>query len=336
MRERVGVIDLGGFTKLLIEGRWRGGVAGQADLRQAAEAGPDRALLCAERQGRHRQRVHDHAAGREPLLPRQCGCWRNGTTRLAGAAPAEGRRAADREPLRAATARSSSPARRRARCCSRSRTPISSNAAFPWLSAREIEIGYRARSWRCASTMSASWAGSCTCRMRAVWRRSTTPLWQAGETHGIRDFGIYAMDTMRLEKCYRGWKGDLTHEYTPFMAGLDRFVDAHQERVHRPRRAAEGAQQRPEGDASCRSLLEDAGTADALVLLVGLAGRRRSSASSAPAATATASARALRSPMSGPTWPSSARPRRGNLRPAPGRGGRGRAALRSENARLKS
>jgi dimethylglycine dehydrogenase len=32
------------------------------------------------------------------------------------------------------------------------------------------------------------------------------------------------MDSLRLEKCYRGWKGDLTTEYTPFMSSLDRFV----------------------------------------------------------------------------------------------------------------
>jgi dimethylglycine dehydrogenase len=35
---------------------------------------------------------------------------------------------------------------------------------------------------------------------------------------------MYAMDSLRLEKCYRGWKSDLTHEYTPLMASLDRFV----------------------------------------------------------------------------------------------------------------
>ena len=35
---------------------------------------------------------------------------------------------------------------------------------------------------------------------------------------------MYAMDSLRLEKGYRGWKGDLTHEYTPLMASLDRFV----------------------------------------------------------------------------------------------------------------
>ena len=49
-------------------------------------------------------------------------------------------------------------------------------------------------------------------------------LWEAGQAFGIHDFGLYAMDSLRLEKCYRGWKGDLTTEYTPFMASLDRFV----------------------------------------------------------------------------------------------------------------
>jgi dimethylglycine dehydrogenase len=36
---------------------------------------------------------------------------------------------------------------------------------------------------------------------------------------------MYAMDSLRMEKCYRGWKTDMTHEYTPLMASLDRFVD---------------------------------------------------------------------------------------------------------------
>jgi dimethylglycine dehydrogenase len=49
-------------------------------------------------------------------------------------------------------------------------------------------------------------------------------LWKAGSEFDIRDFGMYAMDSLRLEKCYRGWKSDLTHEYTPLMASLDRLI----------------------------------------------------------------------------------------------------------------
>jgi dimethylglycine dehydrogenase len=32
------------------------------------------------------------------------------------------------------------------------------------------------------------------------------------------------MESLRLEKCYRSWKADLTTEYSPLAASLDRFV----------------------------------------------------------------------------------------------------------------
>jgi dimethylglycine dehydrogenase len=41
----------------------------------------------------------------------------------------------------------------------------------------------------------------------------------------LRDLGIYAVDSMRLDKCYRSWKADLEIGFTPFDASLDRFVD---------------------------------------------------------------------------------------------------------------
>ncbi|WOD16967.1 GcvT family protein [Paraburkholderia kirstenboschensis] len=40
----------------------------------------------------------------------------------------------------------------------------------------------------------------------------------------LRDFGIYALDSLRLEKCYRSWKQDISIETTPLEASLDRFV----------------------------------------------------------------------------------------------------------------
>jgi dimethylglycine dehydrogenase len=46
----------------------------------------------------------------------------------------------------------------------------------------------------------------------------------AGEALGIRDFGLYAMDSLRLEKCYRSWKAELTRERTPIEASLERFL----------------------------------------------------------------------------------------------------------------
>ena len=47
----------------------------------------------------------------------------------------------------------------------------------------------------------------------------------AGAAHDIRDFGMLALESMRLEKGYRSWKGDLTADYTPFENGLSRWVD---------------------------------------------------------------------------------------------------------------
>jgi dimethylglycine dehydrogenase len=36
--------------------------------------------------------------------------------------------------------------------------------------------------------------------------------------------GMRAMESLRLEKSYRMWGSDLTCDYTPYEAGLDRFV----------------------------------------------------------------------------------------------------------------
>jgi len=46
----------------------------------------------------------------------------------------------------------------------------------------------------------------------------------AGGEFALAPFGLYAMESLRLEKCYRSWKADLTSEYTPLMASLERFV----------------------------------------------------------------------------------------------------------------
>ena len=46
----------------------------------------------------------------------------------------------------------------------------------------------------------------------------------AGPNYGLRDFGLYAMDSLRLDKGYRGWKTDIETGYLPYEASLDRFV----------------------------------------------------------------------------------------------------------------
>jgi dimethylglycine dehydrogenase len=97
-----------------------------------------------------------------------------------------------------------------------------SNEAFPWLSVRTIAIGYTQ-----AIALRVNYVGELGWELHLPVEQLLSVydlLWEAGERLGISDYGLYAMDSLRLEKCYRAWKGDLTTEYTPCMAALDRFV----------------------------------------------------------------------------------------------------------------
>ncbi len=49
-------------------------------------------------------------------------------------------------------------------------------------------------------------------------------VWAAGQPAGLKPFGMYAMESMRLEKGYRSWKQDLSTDYTMLAGGLDRFI----------------------------------------------------------------------------------------------------------------
>ena len=50
-------------------------------------------------------------------------------------------------------------------------------------------------------------------------------LQQHGESLGLTGFGMYALESMRIEKGYGHWKADFIDEYNPIEAGLERFVD---------------------------------------------------------------------------------------------------------------
>ena len=97
-----------------------------------------------------------------------------------------------------------------------------SNSAFPWLSVRTIEIGYtKALAFRVNYVGELGWELHIPAEhVASIYEL----LFEAGAEFGIADFGLYAMDSLRLEKCYRSWKADLTTDYTPYMASLDRFV----------------------------------------------------------------------------------------------------------------
>jgi len=97
-----------------------------------------------------------------------------------------------------------------------------STAAFPWLSVRRAFIGIAP-----AVVMSVSFSGELAYEIHvpnAQLHAAYLALRKAGEAHGLRLFGSYAVESMRMEKGYRHWKADLLTEYTPFESNLPRFV----------------------------------------------------------------------------------------------------------------
>lgn len=47
---------------------------------------------------------------------------------------------------------------------------------------------------------------------------------EAGKDHGIDNFGTYAMNSLRLEKGFRGWGAEMNCDTNPLEAGLDYFI----------------------------------------------------------------------------------------------------------------
>ncbi len=94
--------------------------------------------------------------------------------------------------------------------------------AFRWLTAQEIEVaGVPVRALR------VSYAGELGWELHTPMAQMETvydALMQAGETHGIANFGAYALNCLRLEKAYKGWGAELTNEITMIEADMERFV----------------------------------------------------------------------------------------------------------------
>lgn len=97
-----------------------------------------------------------------------------------------------------------------------------SNQGFPFFRARHVEVG-RAR----VLAMRVSYVGELGWELHhpiEEQRALYDLLFEAGEGIGLVDFGYRALESMRLEKCYRLWGADLSADWSPLQAGLERFV----------------------------------------------------------------------------------------------------------------
>ncbi|WP_238739302.1 MULTISPECIES: GcvT family protein [Pseudomonas] len=93
-----------------------------------------------------------------------------------------------------------------------------SNEAFPYLSAKYIEVGYaRVLAVRVGYVGELGWELYIPQEYAASVYET---LWKAGEPHGIANVGYRAIDSCRMEKGYLYWSGDITPDYNPFEAGL--------------------------------------------------------------------------------------------------------------------
>jgi dimethylglycine dehydrogenase len=101
-------------------------------------------------------------------------------------------------------------------------TPLD-NTSFPWLTAQTIEAGLAVDVY----ALRVNFVGALGWELHfpiEYAHHLFDALFEAGKAHGIGMVGMRAMESLRMEKSYRMWGSDMTPDYTPFEASLDRFV----------------------------------------------------------------------------------------------------------------
>lgn len=95
------------------------------------------------------------------------------------------------------------------------------NPSFRWLSGQEITIaGIPVRALRVNYVGERGW------ELHAPMGDLATlydAIWNSGTVHGIADFGSHAVNSLRMEKGYRGFGAELTNEITLIEADCQRF-----------------------------------------------------------------------------------------------------------------
>jgi dimethylglycine dehydrogenase len=98
-----------------------------------------------------------------------------------------------------------------------------SNASFPWFSVRSGTVGLASD----VRLLRVNYEGELGWELYhplCYQRHLLDELISAGKPHGLRLVGLYALESLRLEKSFRAMYRDLNPELTAWESGLDRFV----------------------------------------------------------------------------------------------------------------
>ena len=98
-----------------------------------------------------------------------------------------------------------------------------SNEAFPFLTMQQIDIGYAL-----VKAIRITYVGELGWELYIPTEFSLhvfDMLVEAGAAFGLKHLGLHALDSLRLEKAYRDYGGDIDNTDTPLEVGLGYFVD---------------------------------------------------------------------------------------------------------------
>ncbi|MEE3281046.1 MAG: glycine cleavage T C-terminal barrel domain-containing protein, partial [Pseudomonadota bacterium] len=98
-----------------------------------------------------------------------------------------------------------------------------SHDAFGFMGCQELDVGLiRSKVVRLSVCGELGYEINCSALEHTALREM---LLKAGRDQGIREFGFYAMNALRLEKSFGIWSAEFTQDRTPAMTGMDRWVD---------------------------------------------------------------------------------------------------------------
>jgi len=128
--------------------------------------------------------------------------------------------------------------------------------SLPWLSHQTCTVaGQKAHLIRVSFTGELGWEVHAD-------NAAIPAIYDAIMAAGAKPFGMYALNSLRIEKGYRAWKGDLSTDYTLLETGLDRFVKLDKPQDF-PGKAALLAERQQGSKKAFVTLVVDAGAADA-------------------------------------------------------------------------